>query len=253
MEGMKSASTVWRKLIFFLLSGKLETCLWASASLSLGLTGTSWTSWWVLCPPEPGTTTGGGNVLLWGPSQKKGQTQSSINHSALHSFPCTIVTEQTTGKRPVTGGNIKPVDNYRVGFLPRSLAQARGSNQRPTCTDNKDTAIWCNVNPDTYCTVYTPIPLDGINTNKHNYNYDIIKISFTIIFVGSLSKHDVKSLQWGLQLSLQVEVFPEMWTGTTTQKECVLIQTHTEALFHHVCVTVELTVVGNCIVSRNCF
>ncbi len=58
--------------------------------------------------------------FLSGPNLKKGQTQSNINHFALHSFPSTIVIEQTNGRRPVAGGNKKPFDNYRLRFLPRS-------------------------------------------------------------------------------------------------------------------------------------
>lgn len=49
--------------------------------------------------------------FLSGPSLKKGQKQSNINHSALHSIPSAIVTEQTSGKRPVAGGNIKTSDS----------------------------------------------------------------------------------------------------------------------------------------------
>lgn len=58
--------------------------------------------------------------FLSGPNLKKGQIQSNINHFALRSFRCTIVIEQTSGKRPVAGGNKKLFDNYKVRFLPRS-------------------------------------------------------------------------------------------------------------------------------------
>eukprot|EP00064_Thunnus_orientalis_P000783 superscaffoldBa00000044_g784 len=54
------------------------------------------------------------SYFLSGPNLKKGQIQSNINHCALHSFPSTIVIEQTNGKRPVAGGNKKPFDNYRT-------------------------------------------------------------------------------------------------------------------------------------------
>lgn len=58
--------------------------------------------------------------FLSGPNLKKGQIQSNINHFKLCSFRSTIVIEQTSGKRPVAGGNKKPFDNHKVRFFPRS-------------------------------------------------------------------------------------------------------------------------------------
>lgn len=58
--------------------------------------------------------------FLSGPNLKKGQIQSNINHFKLRSFRSTIVIEQTSGKRPVAGGNKKPFDNHKVRFFPRS-------------------------------------------------------------------------------------------------------------------------------------
>lgn len=49
--------------------------------------------------------------------EKTGQKQADINHCALRGIPSAIVTEQSSGKRPVAGGNIKTFDSYKQQFL----------------------------------------------------------------------------------------------------------------------------------------
>lgn len=110
----------------------MKSCLYAYAKLSFGPIGTlfKWdVSEEVLISTLPSWARhycrlvgveGRDSHFLSGPNLKNGQIQSNINHFALHSFPSTIVIEQTNGKRPGAGGNKKPFDNYRLRFLPRS-------------------------------------------------------------------------------------------------------------------------------------
>lgn len=57
--------------------------------------------------------------FLSGPCLKKGQIQPDINHSVLHSSFTSIVTGQTSGRRPAAGGNQKSFDSCRQRFHTR--------------------------------------------------------------------------------------------------------------------------------------